>query len=71
MDLEEQYKAAEEIKEFISKKFREKPFHVIIAIEPSAGVGVQLSFGTLNERSAFETWQIIVGGLADNAEELL
>ncbi len=71
MDLEEQHRIAEEIKEFTSKKLRGKPFHALIAIETGEGTGLQLSFGTLTERSALQTWKMIVGGLADDVEKLL
>lgn len=71
MDFVEQNETRQEIEKFLMKKFRDRQFHAIIAVEDYVpGEGVLLTMGTLTGRSPMQTWKTIVGSLTEHIETL-
>ena len=71
MDLEEQNKFAGELDEFLLRKIKGEPFHFIIAIGDNYDNGFTYSVGSLSKRTAFETCDLIVVGVFEEAKQLL
>ncbi len=71
MDLEEQNNFAAELEKFVTKWLKDKPFHLIVAAETTPGNGFVFPISGLSSRTSFESCNLIVTGIADEADALI
>ena len=71
MDLTEQNKFSEELKEFLARKLKDKQYHNIITIETAPDAGFAFTTSTLTEESKYQTLKIAMDGIGQETESLM
>ncbi len=70
MDLAEQNKFSEELESFLNKKLKGNEFHLVVAVAKEKN-GFTLSKSTIGEDTTFQNCDLVISGIADEAENLL